>query len=400
MARPFNAVVLLLLVTSAVRAHEVTEEEFLSALDEEHVAVRSLTDGIARAEGASLRAGTLGNPRFDFWREDPEDNPRVTNWTLAWTPPLDGRYGLGKRVTEAGVAAARHRFDVDRAALRREFRQAFARWSLALESRDTLQQQVDLVAGLAEQARHRARVGEESGLAARRLTLAEGEVRLALASADAEYVRAAAAARALRQDLPAETRPASAVLPSPPAALDPGSAPLLGALEQEREQAEYQARRLGRVVAFPTIQLGWQAIENSNASDGGPILAAGWPIPLFDRDQGARLEAERQRDISAARLSFAQARVAAEVEGGLESYRVLFAAARDAREVADGADQVVEAATAAFRAAESGLTDLLDTLRSVFAARLRAIDARGQALEAHRDLEAVLGRPLTEGQDR
>ena len=400
MNRPIIAVVVLFSVTSAALAQEVTEEKFLSALDEGHVGVRSLRDGIARAEGARERAGTLANPRFDFWREAPENNPRVTNWTVAWTPPLDGRYGLGKSAAEAGVAAARQRFEVDRAALRREFRQAFARWSLGLESRDILQQQLNLVTGLAEQARQRARVGEESGLAARRLTLAEGEVRMALGSADAEYVRAAAAARALRQDLPAETRPAPATLPIPPAALDPGGASLLSALEHEREQAEYEARRLGRFVAFPTIQLGWQTIDDRPASDGGPILAAGWPVPLFDRDQGSRLEAERLKDIAAARLSFAQARVAAEVEGGLNAYRTLFAAARDAREVADGADQVIEAATASFRAGESGLTDLLDTLRSAFAARLRAVDARGLALQAHRELEAVLGRPLAEGQER
>ncbi len=399
MDRTRIAVVVLFSVASAVPAQEVTEEGFLAALDEGHVGVRSLTDGTARAEGARLRAGTFANPRLDFWREDPGDNPRVTNWTLAWTPPLDGRHGLGKRAAEAGVAAARQRFEVDRAALRKEFRQAFARWSLGLESRGIYQQQLNLVSELAEQARQRARVGEESGLAARRLTLSEGEVRMALGSADAEYVRAAAAARALRQGLPADIRPAPAALPGPPAALDPGGASLLSALQHEREQAEYEARRLGRFVAFPTIQLGWQSIDDRNDSDGGPILAAGWPVPLFDHDRGARLVAERLKDSTEARLSFAQARLAAEVEGGLEAYRTLFTAAHDAREVADGADQVIEAATAAFRAGESGLTDLLDTLRSAFAARLRAIDARGQALQAHRELEAVLGRPLTEGQD-
>ncbi len=132
----------------------------------------------------------------------------------------------------------------------------------------------------------------------------------------------------------------------------------------------------------------------------GPILAASWIVPLFDREQGARLEAERRKEVAAARLTFAQARVAGEVEGGLNAYRALFASARGAREVAGETDQAIEAATAAFRAGEAGLTDLLETLRSAFAARLRAIDSRAEALEAHRDLEAVLGRPLTGGGDR
>ncbi|MGH7339703.1 MAG: TolC family protein [Candidatus Rokuibacteriota bacterium] len=400
MRRPLIATVLALSLAPAARAQEVTEEEFLSTLDESHVAVRSLTGDVARAEGERVRARTLANPRLDFWREEPEDNPQVTNWTLAWTPPLDGRYGLRKKAAEAGLAAAREHFEADRAALRRDFRKAFAEWSLAFERRATLRQQLDLVAGLAEHERQRARVGEGSGLTARRFSLAEGDVRAEFGSADAEYARAEAAARALRQDLNAETRPAPVALPEPPASLDSDGAPQLSALKQEKEQAGYEARRVGRFLGFPTLQLGWQTIEDRGVSESGPIVAAGWTVPLFDRDQGARLEAERRRDVAAARLTFAQARLAGEVEGGLKAYRVLFASARDARDTAGETEKVIDAATAAFRAGEAGLTDLLDVLRSAFVARLRAIDSRAQALEAHRNLEAVLGQPLKAGGDR
>jgi outer membrane protein TolC len=58
---------------------------------------------------------------------------------------------------------------------------------------------------------------------------------------------------------------------------------------------------------------------------------------------------------------------------------------------------VTLAATAAFRAGESSLTDLLDGLRAASAARLGEIDLREQALAAHRELEAALGRPLVGG---
>ena len=400
MHRPLIAVVLVLSLASAALAQEVTEEGFLSKLDEDHVAVRSLTEGIARAEGERVRARTLANPRLDFWREAPESSAQVTNWTLAWMPPLDGRYGLGKKAAEAGLAAARERFDADRAALRREFQKAFAEWSVAFERREVLRHQLDLVAGLADHERQRARVGEGSGLAARRFALAEGEVRAEFGRADAEYSRAEAAARALRKDLNAATWPAPVTLPEPPVALDAGGAPQLRALEQEKERAGYEARRVGRFLGFPTLQFGWQAIEDRGVSESGPIVAAGWTIPLFDRDQGARLEAERLRDVAAARLTFAQARLAGEVEGGLNAYRVRFASAREVPDTASETEKVIEAATAAFRAGDAGLTDLLETLRSAFAARLRAIDSRAQALEAHRDLEAALGRPLSGGGDR
>ena len=104
-----------LVLPMAAGAQSVTEEEFLSSFKEESPAVRALTDGLARAEAARKRAGRSSNPRVDFWREQPDANPRVTNWTLSWTPPFDGRYGLAKEGADAGLAAARERLAVDKA---------------------------------------------------------------------------------------------------------------------------------------------------------------------------------------------------------------------------------------------------------------------------------------------
>ena len=162
-----------LALAPTARAQTVTEQEFLSAFTEESTAVRALTEGVARAEAARRRAGLLSNPRVDFWREQPDANPRVTNWTLSWTPPLDGRYGLGKQGADAGLNAARERLSAERASLRREVRAAFAAWSLAFERSEVLRQMLERVHTFAEVERQRARVGEESGLSARRFTLAE-----------------------------------------------------------------------------------------------------------------------------------------------------------------------------------------------------------------------------------
>lgn len=378
-------------------AQSVTEEEFLSAFTPDSAAGRVLTEGVARAEAARKRAGVLPNPRVDFWREQPDQNPRVTNWTLSWTPPLDGRYGLGKRAAEAGVAAACERLSVDAAGLRRELRAAFATWSLAFEQRQALASQLERVHRLAEAERQRARVGEGSGLAARRLTLAEAEVRTAYGTADAAHAKAEAVARAWRPDLALEATPERAVAPEPPGATDPTASPELRALAFEAEKAALESRRAGRFLSFPTLQFGWQQVSESSATRSGPIFAAGWTIPLFDRDQATRAEAERLRAIAATRLELARARVAGEVEGLAAAYRALFSASQEAgRASAEGA-RVIDAATAAFRAGEASLTDLLDSLRAATGARMSEIELRSQALEAHRELEAALGRPLTGG---
>jgi outer membrane protein TolC len=381
-----------------VGAQVVTEEEYLSGFTADSNAVRSLTEGLARAEAARRRAGVLENPRIDFWREQPDANPSVTNWTLAWTPPLDGRYGLGKQAADAGIAAARERFAADKAALRHEIRAAFAAWSLAFERSAALRLQLDRVRGLAEAERQRARVGEGSGLSARRFTLAEAEVRAALATQDAALSKAEAQARAFRPDLAPGVAPARLVPPDPPVLKDPAASPELQALTFEAEQAVLERKRTGRFLTFPRLQLGWQQIDDpGGARRSGPIFAAGWTIPLFDCDQGARAEAEQRLLTSAARLELARARVNAQVEGGSAAYRALVAASREAGQTSADADRVIAAATAAFRAGEASLTDLLDSLRAATGARLGEIELRAQAMESHRELEAALGRPLIGG---
>jgi cobalt-zinc-cadmium efflux system outer membrane protein len=378
-------------------AEIVSEEGFLSAFTEESAAVRALTEGLARAEADRKRAGVLGNPRIDFWREQPDEHPRVTNWTFSWTPPLDGRYALGKKGADAGLAAARERFVAAKAVLRGEIRAAFASWSLAFERREVLRRQLERVRSLAEVERHRARVGEESGLSARRFTLAEAEVRAALGMAEAAYARAEALARGWRPDLAQDTVPARAAPPEPPTTADPALSPQVRALTLEAEQAALVRKRMDRFLVFPTLQLGWQQISNGGVAGSGPIFAAGWTIPLFDRDQGARVEAERRQQVAAARVELAKARVTAEVEGTAAAYHALLAASRAADRASEESEVMIASATAAFRAGESSLTDLLDSLRAALGARVNDIELRGQALETHRELEEALGRPLIGG---
>jgi len=379
------------------RADDVTEEQFLAALDGSHPAVRALGEDLARAEAARRRAGTLGSPRLEFWREQPGANLSLTNWTLAWTPPLDGRFGLGKKAADAGVAAAGEELALDRAGLRREMRGVFAGWSLGHQRCALLSLRLERVAALAEQERQRARVGAESGLSARRLALAEAEARAALREAEAASARAEAEARAWQPGLGGDAVPVVPALAGPPEGIDAGSSPRVRLVERQLEQAQLESRVAGRFWGSPTLQAGLQRLEEGGGVRTGPIFAASWSIPLFDRSQGARAEAGRRAEIAASRLEQAQALTGAELQGGLDAYRSLFMAVREAREASAETDRVIEAATAAYRAGEASLTDLLDALRSAFETRLRDLDLRAQALAAHRDLEAVLGRPLTEG---
>lgn len=382
-----------LLALAAVRpsvAAEVTEVEYLSGIGA-HPAVRALDTGLARAEAARREAGLLANPRLEFWREFPAPGARLTNWTLAWTPPLDGRRGPGRRAAEAGLAATREETALAWASVRGELRRAFAEWSVASARVEILGQAAERIAALAEQERQRARLGEESGLSARRLALAAAEAAGALGRARAELARATALARAWNPEVDGEPR-----LPDLPPPTPPLDAPLarVAAAEHRLEQARQQSRLEGRLWGFPTLQAGVQRIEENGLVRSEPLIAAFWSLPLFDRRQAQRAEAGRNVDAAAARLEHERRIARAEVDAAQTAYATLHSAASDARAQGADAARVVEAATAAWRAGESSLTDLLDALRAAFETREQALDLHAAALAAHRDLEAAIGQPL------
>lgn len=397
----FLVVATSLVVTSPTHAQDTwTESAFLAAFDENHIAVRSLTEDLARAEAARRRAATVGNPRVEFEREAPEGNPKQTTWTAAWAPPLDGRLGLAREAAEAGLAAARERFAADRLRLRRELRKAYADWALSVERRDILRAQQTSVKDLAEQAKRRADAGEESGIGARRLLLGSAEVGAELAVAEAEVIRAEALARAWKPEIPSDARPARPPLEPPPA--EAGlRRPELEALRLEVEQAELQGRLARRFFLFPELQAGWQRLEQRGIEQSGPVFGVSWSLPLFDRFQADRLEAVQRKKALEARLAVATARSSAELAAARSSLTGLAERAREqARAVAD-TEKLVEGAVASFRAGESTVTDLLETLRSVREAHLREIELYAEALEAQRALEAATAVPLAvEGERR
>ena len=378
----------------------VTESQFVEGVGTEHAAARALGEDLARAEALQRRASALANPRVEFSREQPDDSPRQDTWSMAWVPPLDGRRGLARSAAQAGVEAARERVALERARLRREVRRAYADWTLTGERRAFLADQFALVEDLAGKAKQRARVGEESGLAARRLELAASEVKAQLVVAHTQQIRAEAAALGWRPDLSGR-RPTLPVLPPPPPTIvDPANRPDVRALQHEARQAALEARLARRFWTAPELQAGWQRLADRGSSVSGPVLGLAWTVPVFDRNQGGRIEAARREQVAQARLALASTRAERELKAAQEAYAVAAAAAEESARGTADADRLIMAAAATFRAGEATLTDLLDTLRAVREARLRSLDLLGAALEAHRDLELWGAASLSSGGER
>ena len=396
MSRMFLIVFLFMAYVSEAPAQtRVTEEEFLSVLRDGHPGLSAPTERLGTARAERIRAGLLANPSLSVEHEAPRDAAEQTSLRLAWTPPLDTGRGAGIRSANAGVQAAQHQLEADRLRLRSELRQAFADWSLGEERRAVVEGHLASIQGLAERMKARARTGEESGLAARRVSLASLEVQAEAARAAASATRFRALALAWHSGIPEGARPERPELPALADTTGAGPRPDLLALVREVEREEWDLKRRSRFLRFPELSFGWERIREEQDRFEGPIFGLAWTVPLFERQQPERAEAAARLTAARARLEILKTRSDVERTAARESYLRLRDAALQAIETAREGEQVVESATATFRLGESRLTDLLETLRSVLAARLAAIDLYASALEAHRILEVAEGRPLT-----
>lgn len=405
-------VFLLVAVAAAVAQEEtlLTEDEFLSVLDEAHPASIALSGDMGAAEARRQQAALLEDPRLEFVREQLDDLPRETVWGVAWTPPIDGRRRWAVREAEAGVEAERSSYESELTKLRLEMRRVFADWAEGHTRVSIVIEHFGRLESLAQRMRHRAELGEESVLNARRLEIASRSSAAELSSARADTIAAQAEAEAwLVSSIgpPGGTaatgsdssaiQPVLPELPEIPEGVDSSLRPDLMATRFRVEQAEAQNRLSHRVIAAPELLLGWQTIKTSAVEFDGPVFGLNWEIPIFDRRQADRSAARTAVASALARSEWLTRQAQGEYSAALGTYVELRDAAISAQETLADLGRVVEAATAAYEQGESSVTDLLDTLRAVLDARLSALDLYSAALEAHRNLELTTGRSLTSG---
>lgn len=370
----------------------VTEAEFLSALVEDHPALVVRREAVAIAEAEARRVGTLSNPVFRATREDPSGPADQIDLTLSWQLPQPSR-GPAVASRERRLAAAEARFAYHRLELRLAMREAYAAWAVASELTGRLGVRLRTVSDLAQRQRRRAQSGESSGLEASRLALAAAELESQQALLESEALDASAIARGWNPAISLASRPSLPTLPPVPVSLAEGH-PTLTALGEEVDAARLATRAQARYVDLPELVAGWQRVEAGPESFAGPILGVSWQLPLTDRNQPGRVLAEARLEAATARRDAVRRRIDAERAGAVAAYERLVTATVAARAANAANEQMVAATMAAFQAGETSLTDLLDTVRSVLAAESTSLRLHGAALEAHRRLERLAGRPL------
>lgn len=396
----FLAFAALMVASEAGAQSKIDESTFLSSvMAQEHVSA-VLSERVSSARADLSRAGLYTNPEIGFEREAPRGGVGQDTWSIAWTPPLDGRFFTSRAAARAGLRAAEFDLEAARLALRSELRADFASWALAKERARVASGLAKLVERLAAAMSAQASQGEASGLAARRLSLARVEIQSEEARAVTEVQTALARILGWGDELAMDGTPIRPPLPpSPTDSALAGGPPDVLARRQELVQARLLSNLANRFWAIPELSFGWQTIREEQGDLEGPTFGVRWPLPIFDRRQAERVEAKGRTSAAEGRARLAETRARANFEAARAAYSRLRQSAEAALEAEAAGERVVDSAVAVFEAGESDVTDLLESLRGVLSARLAALDLYAAALEAHRDLERAVGRPLllTEG---
>jgi len=355
--------------------------------------------------GRAVSAAEMGiarerpNPEFNFEAE--RETPHYAFGVLL---PLElgGKRGRRTDVAQAGADATLAEIARAEIELRVEVRRAFYE-AVAAEQRLTLSREL---AGLAQRARDAAQARLDAGDAPR-LELLQSELELArtqneLATHDAERVAARVelnallglppdAATVVRGELGegAVPEPAAAVTKALDASLD------LAVLDRRIREAQAKVA-LARALQVPDLSLTGTVTQDAPGEfNTGYRAGFSLAVPIFTthragvtREESAVAQARAEREAATVQTTAAVTAAVARAQALRQQLD------RETRDILPRAQQVETMAEDSYRAGQTGLVVLLQTLQTTRDTRLQALDTALSYQKALADLERAMGAPL------
>ncbi|MBA4111485.1 MAG: cobalt-zinc-cadmium resistance protein [Leptothrix sp. (in: Bacteria)] len=352
------------------------------------------------AQGATQQAGAWLNPELSTVVEDNQRATRTT--TVQLNQPIE--LG-GKRSARISVAqAARGQADLDvvsrRAQIRSQVMAAFHAAAVAQERVRLSDELGRLSTQAREAAAKRVMAGKVSPVEELKAQVAEAQALSASTVAHSDWRGAVAQLRLALGDPSAQFERVEADLQRLPALAN--WAPLAQRLEASpaiaRAQQEIARRQalsdLERARRVPDLTVSLGAKRDAQLGRDQPIVGLSLVLPLFDRNQGAILEASRREDKARAELESVRASVEAQAAQALSQLTSALAHAHTLRDkVLPAARQAFASSTKGYELGKFGFLDVLDAQRTLFEAETLALNAAAQAYQADARLLELLGEP-------
>ncbi|MGF6273202.1 cobalt-zinc-cadmium efflux system outer membrane protein [Massilia sp. UYP11] len=363
--------------------------------------LRAAGSEVAAQQGALTQAGARPNPELELLREGAGgEGGRDGTTTATLNIPIE--LG-GKRAARVEAARQEGRLaaialDAERARVRADAAAAFHD-VVAAQVRERMARELVALAGRAlAAADKRVEAGSLPPVEATRARVAQGGARIEALQAGRELegarIRLAALWAGDARRLSINAAQAAALPPAPPldqllAQLD--EAPAMRHARTQVDQREALAR-LERARRTPDVNLIVGAQREGPDARNRAVVGLSVPLPLFNRNDGAVLDALRRVDKARDQQDAERARLRAELaQAHARLTAALAECALISTEILPGAEDAQRAASRGFELGKFALIDVLDAQRMLAQSRNQYLNA---VLDAHRaaaDIVRLLG---------
>lgn len=377
--------------------------EVLGLAAEANPMLRGARAGVSASEGAFMQAGARPNPALSLLQEGFGGTDRTT--TAAVTQPIElgGKRSARLDVASYGREVAMATLDSSSATLRAQVIAAFYGLLAAQRQLQVAEESAQIATRSAELADKRAKAGKVSPVEATKARVAASGVQIEVVNAQtrvstaAEKLVTVTGAPSVRdrnvlddiEGIP-DVEPYAELAPR----LD--DAPLTRAARAEvlRANAAISVERARRIPDI-TVTAGLKRVIAGGLRDNQAVIGVSIPLPLFDTNKGALLEATHKAEKAQADFDTERANLRLELTQAYANYeRAKQEASRLKVDVLPAARQALDAMSRGYQLGKFGFLDVLDAQRTLFQEQSRYVQALKDAHLAVADIGRLTGTPL------
>ncbi|NTY40683.1 TolC family protein [Burkholderia diffusa] len=387
----------------ALPSTSLTLSDALSAAARNNPALRGARADVDASAGALMQAGARPNPEVSFLQEGFRRAERTSTAMINQTIELGGKRNARLDVASYGREAADASLDEQRAVVRADVTAAFYGLLAAQRQLQVTEESAAIAARSADLASRRAQAGKVSPVEATKAQVAAAAVLIEVATARGrvdvarEKLNAAmGGARTDRRDAVGDLEVVPAVDPLPALVERLDDAPLarIARAEMLRSNAAVSLERARRIPDV-TVSAGVKRVTTGGVPDNQAVVGVSIPIPLFNTNKGALLEATHKAERANADLDRERARLRLDLT---QAYANFEAAAQEARrlktDILPGARTALDAMSRGYQLGKFGFLDVLDAQRTLFQGQSQYVRALADAHTARADIGRLVGTPL------
>jgi cobalt-zinc-cadmium efflux system outer membrane protein len=392
------------LTATAAPAEPLTLDDALALAEQNNPQLRSARFNADSTSGAIMQAAARPNPSLSFLQEGLSGTDRTSTALINQTIELGGKRNARLDVASYRREAALASLDSRAAALQADVASAFYGLLAAQRQLQVAEESARLAARSAGIAERRALAGKVSPVEATKARVAASAADIeaanarrrvatafdTLANATGSEVSRERAATGDLDTLPS-IEPLAQLLPRIDSAPDSRAA----RAEASRATAAIAVEKAKRIPDL-TISAGMKRISTTGAPINQAVIGISIPLPIFDTNKGALLEAAHQAEKADADVDAARARLRLELSQAYAAYETAADEARRLKaEVLPAAREALDAMSRGYELGKFGFLDVLDAQRTLFQGESQYVTALGEAHRAYAEISRLVGAPTS-----